>query len=306
MFGDGRDRTDWPGVDLSPDGRWLAITRQPGVVEERGLPRRRHAGGASLPPSRWPPARTRSSTSSRCSTIASTCSRPAAPRAGGCSPSIPAHPARAHWREVIAESRPRSCKRVVYFHGGLAVRVVQDAALRLRLLRRRRRAARRDRAARAGRADGADRRARRRRARSTGSRRSSRRPRCFAVQLTAPRRRAVVWRALQAPIDPAAFEVERVMVTSRDGTRMPLFLAHRKGLEARRHAARAAHRLRRLRPSACCRPGRRGDPVPRARRHLRGRQPARRRRVRRGLAPRRHARATSRTCSTTSSRRPNG
>ena len=26
LFGDGRDRTDWPGVDLSPDGRWLVIT----------------------------------------------------------------------------------------------------------------------------------------------------------------------------------------------------------------------------------------------------------------------------------------
>ena len=26
LFGDGRDMTDWPGVDLSPDGRWLAIT----------------------------------------------------------------------------------------------------------------------------------------------------------------------------------------------------------------------------------------------------------------------------------------
>ena len=25
LFGDGRDMTDWPGVDLSPDGRWLAI-----------------------------------------------------------------------------------------------------------------------------------------------------------------------------------------------------------------------------------------------------------------------------------------
>src|SRR4029453_8608231 len=26
LFGAGRDMTDWPGVDLSPDGRWLAIT----------------------------------------------------------------------------------------------------------------------------------------------------------------------------------------------------------------------------------------------------------------------------------------
>src|SRR6185312_4095849 len=35
---------------------------------------------------------------------------------------------------------------------------------------------------------------------------------------------------IAAPIDPSAFEVERVMVTSRDGTRLPLFLAHKKGV----------------------------------------------------------------------------
>src|SRR5205823_3641567 len=39
-----------------------------------------------------------------------------------------------------------------------------------------------------------------------------------------------VWRALPSPVDASAFEVERVIVTSRDGTRLPLFLAHRKGL----------------------------------------------------------------------------
>ena len=51
----------------------------------------------------------------------------------------------------------------------------------------------------------------------------------FDVQLGAAPK-SVVWRALEAPVDPAAFEVERVMVSSRDGTRIPLFLAHRKGL----------------------------------------------------------------------------
>jgi prolyl oligopeptidase len=41
--------------------------------------------------------------------------------------------------------------------------------------------------------------------------------------------KSVVWRALPAPVDAAAFEVERVMVTSRDGTKLPLFLASRRG-----------------------------------------------------------------------------
>ena len=73
VFGDGRDRTDWPSVDLSPDGRWLVVERRAGLDRERGLPRRsdrprRHR----QPPSPWPPARTPASTSSRRSTIAST------------------------------------------------------------------------------------------------------------------------------------------------------------------------------------------------------------------------------------------
>ncbi|HET9229448.1 MAG TPA: prolyl oligopeptidase family serine peptidase, partial [Thermoanaerobaculia bacterium] len=32
------------------------------------------------------------------------------------------------------------------------------------------------------------------------------------------------------PVDPALFEVKQVFYTSRDGTRVPMFLAHRKGL----------------------------------------------------------------------------
>ena len=80
-----------------------------------------------------------------------------------------------------------------------------------------------------------------------------------------------------------------------------------KGLKRDGAQPAAAHRLRRLRRSACCRPGRRRRfPFLEARRHLRGGHPARRRRVRRGLAPGRHARPASRTCSTTSSRRPSG
>jgi prolyl oligopeptidase len=39
-----------------------------------------------------------------------------------------------------------------------------------------------------------------------------------------------LWRQIETPIDQSAFVVERVTVTSRDGSRAPLFLAHRKDL----------------------------------------------------------------------------
>jgi prolyl oligopeptidase len=39
------------------------------------------------------------------------------------------------------------------------------------------------------------------------------------------------WDAVEAPIDPAAFEVERIRATSKDGTKVPMFLIHKKGLK---------------------------------------------------------------------------
>jgi prolyl oligopeptidase len=40
-----------------------------------------------------------------------------------------------------------------------------------------------------------------------------------------------VWYRLQVPIDPGHFAVEQVWYASKDGTRVPMFLVHRKGLK---------------------------------------------------------------------------
>ncbi len=134
IFGEGRDRTDWPSVDLSPDGRWLVITVAQGWTKSEVHLFDMHAAGPLRARrgnrSPWPLARTPGSTSSRRSTIASTSSPPAARRAGGSSPSIPGSPARAHWREIVPEGDD-VLERAVYFHGGLAVGFLHDAAARL-------------------------------------------------------------------------------------------------------------------------------------------------------------------------------
>jgi prolyl oligopeptidase len=44
-----------------------------------------------------------------------------------------------------------------------------------------------------------------------------------------------VWYRLQVPIDPSRFAVEQVWYSSKDGTRVPMFLVHRKGLKANRN-----------------------------------------------------------------------
>src|SRR6185503_20156234 len=130
----------------------------------------------------------------------------------------PTRPERARWKELIKETG-EVLQNVVYFRGGLATASLQDAALRLRLYS----------------ADGAP--------RGdiplpglgaltglTGARDVAEvfygftsffvPTEIFRVDVDVATAAPAVapWRKLQAPIDGASFEVERVMVTSRDGT----------------------------------------------------------------------------------------
>ncbi len=230
IFGDGRDRTDWPSVDLSPDGRWLVVSVAQGWTKGEVYLFDIHAGRAGIP---QPPIAVAAGEDARFEVIEALDDRiyllttSGAPR-GRIVAVDPRHPARAHWREVIPEG-PDVLERAVYFHGGLAVGFLHDAAARLSLFDERNGGARREVAlpglgaltALSGARDVAE--------LFYGFTSFFAPTSIFDVELGAAPK-SVVWRALAAPVDPAAFEVERVMVTSRDGTRVPLFLAHRKGL----------------------------------------------------------------------------
>jgi prolyl oligopeptidase len=231
LFGDGRDRTDWPSVDLSPDGRWLVVSVAQGWTKSEVHLFDMHAAVAAMGAPR-PSIAVAAGEDARFDVVEALDDRlyllttSGAPR-GRVFAVDPQHPARAHWREVVPEGDD-VLERAVYFHGHLAIGFLHDAAARLSIFDR-----------------------------NGGARREVPLPglgaltalsggrdvaelfygftgffaptTIFDVQLGAAPE-SVVWRALAAPVDPAAFEVERVMVTSRDGTRVPLFLAHRKGL----------------------------------------------------------------------------
>ena len=231
IFGDGRDRTDWPGVDLSPDGRWLVVSVAQGWTKSEVHLYDMHAAAPATGAQREAIA-VAAGEDARFDVVEALDDRlyllttSGAPR-GRIFAVDPRHPARAHWREVVPEGDD-VLERAVYFHGHLAVGFLHDAAARLSVFDR-----------------------------NGGARREVPLPglgaltalsgardvaelfygftgffaptSIFGVQLGAAPK-SVVWRALEAPVDPAAFEVERAMVTSRDGTRVPLFLAHRKGL----------------------------------------------------------------------------
>jgi len=225
IFGDGRDMTDWPGVDLSPDGRWLAITVSQGWSKSEVYLVDTRTGGPAVAVAAGEPAKF--SVVQMLDDRLYLFTTSGAPR-GRVYLVDPARPARAGWRELIKQS-DEVLTDVAYFRGGLAVASLQDAALRLRLYA----------------ADGA--------ARGdialpglgalTGLSGARDVPEIFygftsllvpteifRVDVSADPPVSRSWHRLRAPVDAGAFEVERVMVTSRDGTRLPLFLAHRKGV----------------------------------------------------------------------------
>ena len=52
----------------------------------------------------------------------------------------------------------------------------------------------------------------------------------FRVDLAAPKATPELWERPDAPVDPAMVEVEQVWYPSKDGTRISMFLVHKKGL----------------------------------------------------------------------------
>src|SRR5205814_2151623 len=59
----------------------------------------------------------------------------------------------------------------------------------------------------------------------------------FLTDLNAPRKRVIasgatsVFKAPQIDFDPSGYETKQVFYTSKDGTRVPMFITHRKGLK---------------------------------------------------------------------------
>ena len=70
-------------------------------------------------------------------------------------------------------------------------------------------------------------------------------PSVYQVELAS--RKTSLWDKVATPgIDPSAYEVEQLWYTSKDGTKVPMFVFHKKGLATERQEPDAAHRLRRL------------------------------------------------------------
>jgi prolyl oligopeptidase len=255
IFGEGRDLKDSPTVALSPDGRWLAIQVAQGWARtELFLLDTRKPG----PPAPAPVVTGRDAIYRVAEVLDDRLylvSNEGAPRYRVFAVD-PRKPAREGWKEIIPEG-PDTLESIHYVGGRLAAHYLRDAASRVRLFDTRGKLLRE--VALPGLGTAAD---------LSGQLRGRELFFSFASFLTptivfrhdlderrtlkgfrtsreASRRgnlggsarderdeegATTVWERLSAPIDPAGFEVSQVRYPSRDGTQIPMFLVHRKGL----------------------------------------------------------------------------
>ncbi len=229
VFGEGRDLKDWPSVHLSPDGRWLGIEVSQGWARSEVFLLETRKAGAPAPV----PVVTGQSAIYRVADVLDDrlylVTNEGAPRYRLFSVD-PRKPAREGWKEIIAEG-PDTLESVSYVGGRLAARYLKDAASRVRLFDPQGKLLRE--VTLPGLGTAAD---------LSGQARGRELLFSFASYLTPTiifrhdleakdtPAATTVWQQLTSPLDPAGFEVSQVRYPSKDGTMVPMFLVHRKGL----------------------------------------------------------------------------
>jgi prolyl oligopeptidase len=233
LFGAGRDLKDWPGVTLSPNGRWLAIEVAQGWSRSAVYLLDTHAAPAAAPVTVVDGVEASFEVVELLDDRLFLRSNQDAPR-GRLMVAGVRRPQRARWKELLPQTED-ILQGAAVLHGELAALYLHDATSRVR------------RFSLAGKPLGELPLPGLGSVAGLGAERGGdelfvsftsyltpttilRQPVGPGGAATAP---VTVWRQIAAPIDSSAFEVDQVRFTSRDGTSCPLFLVHRKGALAR-------------------------------------------------------------------------
>jgi prolyl oligopeptidase len=228
LFGDGRDRADWPQVVLSPRGRWLVIEVAQGWSRSELYlvdTRREDAPPLALAAGIEARFEVAELLDDRLYIVTDQ----GAPR-GRLLLARTAQPDRARWTEILPE-QPEILEGVAVLRGALAALYLKDATSRVQLHALDGRPLRQLRLPGLGSVAGLS--AERQGDELFFTYTSFLTPTMVLRQgLSAASAEAApaIWKQLPAPLDPAPFEVEQVWLTSKDGTRLPMFLVHRRGL----------------------------------------------------------------------------
>jgi prolyl oligopeptidase len=222
VFGAGRPAEDMPVVQLSPDGRWLAVTEEQGWAKSEVFLKDLQASSGFVALAEkvnavYEPIVRNDAIYLRTNHGAS---RYRVYRVD------PSRPERANWSEVISEGEDvlESFAAVGEYIVGL---YMHDASSRLRVFDRLGKALREVKLPALGSIAGLS---------SEwdghevlfGFQSITIAPSIYHVDL--PSEKMELWQRLSAPIEESAYEVEQVRYSSRDGTPITMFLAHRKGL----------------------------------------------------------------------------
>jgi prolyl oligopeptidase len=224
LFGEGRDLKDWPNLGLSPDGRWLAIEVSQGWAKsELFLIDTKSKKRTPVPMVVGKDALYNLSEvlDDRIYVV----SNEGAPRYRLFA-ATPGKPGRAHWKEIISEG-PDTLQGVSAVGGKLAALYLKDASSRIRLFSTAGKPVREVELPGLGTVVGL-----------SGRHEYTELFYGFTSYLTptvvsrqdVATGKGGVWQKLESPIDAAAFEVEQVRYPSKDGTQVPMFLIHRRGL----------------------------------------------------------------------------
>ena len=224
VFGKGRKITDWPGVEVSPDGRWLVVSvHQEWTKNELYLRDLRDKKQSNFIPLATGIDALFSPTVRNDLIYIRT--NDGAPRYKLYAVD-PKRPDRSKWKEVIAEAQD-VLDSVSVVGSDLIATYLADASSKIRRFSTSGQPKGDVELPTIGSSSGAS-------GRWDGEEAfydfSS-----FAIPPTIFRLdlrtgKSDVWEAIEAPIDPTAFEIERIRATSKDGTKVPLFVVHKKGL----------------------------------------------------------------------------
>ena len=229
VFGQGRNMTDWPSVKLSPNGRWLGIEVSQGWAKTEIFLIDRQPEGGDKPaepvtvvagvPAIYNLAEVEDD---RLLLV----SNEKAPRYRVFAVPV-TNPVRKRWKVLIPQ-RAETLENIASVGGKIVALYLKDAASRLRLYTATGRPVREIDLPGLGTTDQLG-------GQLAGSElffnyTSYLTPTVIFRQDLAETR-STVWQRLPSPIDEDRFEVRQVRYRSKDGTRVPMFLVHKKGLE---------------------------------------------------------------------------
>ena len=233
------EKEHWPGVGISPDGRWLVIGVARTFDQTDLYLQDLAAGTAPVAVARDLPATfdgevVRGTLYLRTNLDAPTYRLYAV---------NPEQPARAGWRELIAPRADAVLEGVRITAAHLALSYLEGASSRLRLADLDGELVREVRLPTLGSLFGA------------GGEWDGRElfygfssytvpPGVYRIDLESGAES--LWRRVEADLNPAGFEVSQVAVRSKDGTEVSMFVVHRTGLRARRHQSGLPHRVWRI------------------------------------------------------------